>query len=626
MSPMPATTGDLRLSDWTASVVEAVERSVILMVDDEEPNLDLLEAFLQPDGYENLVRTSDAREVCALLETDPPDLVLLDLHMPHRSGFELLEEIRARTKPDDYLPVLVLTADITAESRARALSSGARDFLTKPLDALEVRLRVRNLLEARALHRAQRAAREAAESLGRRSALLAEASVVLASAGDANTTLERFAQLVVPGFAELCIVCAGDAPGDGPVAVADAVTARAAAIRQRLFVGAGSAGRGMAVVNCGEPVSGVNGDGPATGAEGGPPGTAVDSREPAAGVDAGEPATGVDAGEPATGANAGTAELPAWWQGLGSVVHCFDAGSMFHAPLSAGRRRLGEICFARRWGSTPFDGRDLSLAGELAHRAALALENAQLVADAQQATRTRDQVLSFVAHDLRNPLASIAANAEMVRNLLPPRAPSRQRDALNRIEETARRSHALVEDLLEVSRLERGTFAVRPEPIPPVPLFAEALEMLRPLARARAIELVFDGADEVPAVAADGGRVLQLLSNLVGNALKFTPEGGQVRVGWQSAERELTVYVEDEGTGIPIDRLPHLFGSSWRAGTVERRRLGLGLVIARAIVDAHGGRIWVESVEGAGARFCFTLPFAACTSDREAIVDGDAGT
>ena len=125
----------------------------ILIVDDEEVNLRLLRQILEPAGYRHLVSTTDSREVAALVQELDPDLILLDIKMPHLDGHQVLEQLRSETPSDSYIPVLVLTSDGSRENMRRALSSGAQDFLTKPLSAVEVRLRVRNLLETRFLHR-----------------------------------------------------------------------------------------------------------------------------------------------------------------------------------------------------------------------------------------------------------------------------------------------------------------------------------------------------------------------------------------------------------------------------------------------------------------------------------------
>jgi signal transduction histidine kinase len=148
-----------------------VKDATILVVDDQQANIDLLETFLTDDGYTDLVCTTDPRRAAALFEARRPDLVLLDLHMPHADGFAVMRELAALTPPNEYLPVLVLTADVNPESKRKALAGGAKDFLSKPLDETEVLLRIRNLLETRRLQQlnAEEAQRRAAEE--RRAAL-----------------------------------------------------------------------------------------------------------------------------------------------------------------------------------------------------------------------------------------------------------------------------------------------------------------------------------------------------------------------------------------------------------------------------------------------------------------------
>ncbi|MDR7481878.1 MAG: response regulator [Armatimonadota bacterium] len=126
----------------------------ILIVDDQQANVRLLEAILGQAGYANLVSTTDAREAERLFKAAPPDLVLLDLHMPHLDGIELLQRLRSRMPADGYLPVLVLTADLTRQARERALGLGANDFVIKPFDPTEVLLRIENFLRTRRLHQA----------------------------------------------------------------------------------------------------------------------------------------------------------------------------------------------------------------------------------------------------------------------------------------------------------------------------------------------------------------------------------------------------------------------------------------------------------------------------------------
>lgn len=368
-----------------------ISDSVLLVVDDEEANLDLLEAFLLPDGYARMVRAADGAEAVARFEEHTPDIVLLDLHMPNRSGFEVLRDVQQRTEPGDFVPILVLTADVSSAARSRALSEGAHDFLIKPLDALEVRLRVRNLLQTRLLHHEQR-----------------------------------------------------------------------------------------------------------------------------------------------------------------------------------------------------------------------------------RATYAREQVLSVVAHDLRNPLASIAMDAEMLRHLLSKEEQPVQVQTVRRIERTTHRMHVLIEDLLEVTRLQHGTFAVRAAPTQLPDVLQEAEAMMRPLALSRRVQLVFERAPVLPMVRVDAERMNQALSNLIGNALKFTAPGGVVRVTSSVRAAEVVVSIADTGVGIAEENLSQVFSPFWQAPEGRRAGLGLGLVITRAIIEAHGGRIWIESVAGCGTTVHFSIPFIQTTDPEPA--------
>ncbi|MEW5926177.1 MAG: ATP-binding protein [Gemmatimonadota bacterium] len=537
---------------------DAVRGCTVLLVDDEEANLDLLEAFLRSDGYTSLVRTSDARRAVPLLEEHGADLVLLDLHMPHLSGFQVLEQVRARTAPGEYLPVLVLTADATADAKERALSGGANDFLIKPLFGTEVLLRVRNLLETRVLHRQERAARAAAEAAASRAALLAEASRVLGASLDSDTALAQLARLVVPRLADACVVELAEGGRWVPAAAAHADPEREAALRAALA--------------------------PADAAT-----------HPLAELFREERATQL-AWALEYGAGSGPALGP---------------GATVAAPFRSAGGIAGGVVLVRAGEGRRFAREELELAEELARRVALAAENARLFAHAQQATRARDHTLAVVAHDLRNPLASIAMGSEMLLHMLPPKATAFHRESLESMYHSAHRMHRLVDDLLDVARMDMGGLTLDAGEREVGTLFADAESMLRPLAEARSVRLELAGCDDAPPVLADGPRVVQVLSNLVGNALKFSPEGSRVLVSCAAAGPELRVSVSDQGPGIPAEQLPHLFGAFWQADRRDRRGVGLGLSIARAVVEAHGGRIWVDTRVGEGSTFHFTLPLAA---------------
>jgi PAS domain S-box-containing protein len=231
---------------------------------------------------------------------------------------------------------------------------------------------------------------------------------------------------------------------------------------------------------------------------------------------------------------------------------------------------------------------------------------ARRLVEEQAATRARDQILGIVAHDLRNPLSTMLMAAELLREVLPADGPTyRQAEIIARAGSQMKR---LIQDLLDVKRIESGRLVIEPRAVRASTLLCEAAEMLRPHAVANSLVLEVDAPADLPHVWADPQRIQQVLANLIGNAIKFTPKGGRIAMRASRMESEVRVIVADTGAGIPPDQLPHVFGQFWQGSPTDKRGIGLGLAIARGIVEAHGGRIWVESVVGTGSEFSFTLP------------------
>jgi DNA-binding NarL/FixJ family response regulator/anti-sigma regulatory factor (Ser/Thr protein kinase) len=242
----------------------------------------------------------------------------------------------------------------------------------------------------------------------------------------------------------------------------------------------------------------------------------------------------------------------------------------------------------------------------IARQSALALERALLYEREHQAVRARDEVLGVVAHDLRNPLGAINLYAHLAEDSLPESERHNARSIYALVEQVSR----LIQDLLDVSRLEAGQLRVEPQPVLPADLFKIAADMFGLNAASQGITLAIELAGEPPLVMADPGRIDQVLSNLVGNALRFTARGGRITLRAAPQQNEVVFTVLDTGTGIAPEHLPHLFDRFWQAEKTSRAGAGLGLAIARGIVEAHRGRIWVESEEGSGSAFHFTLPCA----------------
>ena len=226
----------------------------------------------------------------------------------------------------------------------------------------------------------------------------------------------------------------------------------------------------------------------------------------------------------------------------------------------------------------------------------------------RQAVRARDEVVAVVSHDLRNPLGTIAAAAGLLLDVELP--PETHREHLSMIVRATERMNRLIGDLLDVARIESGGLSVEPAVVEVEPLLTEAVEMLAPLARERGLTLSCAVEPGLPNVRADHDRVLQVLSNLVGNALKFTVQGG-IRLGAARGDQgDVVLTVADTGPGIPPEALDHLFDRFWQQNPNDRQGAGLGLAIVRGIVSAHGGRVWVDSRVGEGSTFSFDLPAA----------------
>lgn len=291
------------------------------------------------------------------------------------------------------------------------------------------------------------------------------------------------------------------------------------------------------------------------------------------------------------------------------ALRALDIQSMLAVPLVAQGKLLGAITWVSSTPSHVYGAADVSLAEELARRATLSIQNARLYRTAQRATQARDNVLGIVAHDLRNPLSTILMQARLLRPLGVESSWRGRRDPAHAIERAALRMNNLIEDLLEVTRAEAGQLSSQPGPLPAAQVLADAVEAQAALAAAASIELRLDLPSEVPAVWADRHRLLQILENLLGNALKFTKHEGVITVGAKPHEREVLFWVRDTGSGIACDELPHLFDRFWQ-GRRARGGAGLGLPIVKGIVEGHGGRIWVESTPGQGSTFFFTLPRA----------------
>jgi len=217
---------------------------------------------------------------------------------------------------------------------------------------------------------------------------------------------------------------------------------------------------------------------------------------------------------------------------------------------------------------------------------------------------------AVVAHDLRNPVGLIQTSSAFLLEILGDDAPAIERVQLRAIHRSATRGLRLIRDLMDVARIETGKLDVTPAICAVGGMAEEALAPHRQGAWERRVTVRCELEPGLPRVLADRDRVVQVLDNLLANALKFTPDDGEIVVRAESAASGVRLSVEDTGPGIPDELLPCVFDRFWQAERGDARGLGLGLAIVKGLVEAHGGRVWAERSPGGGAAFRFTLPAA----------------
>jgi PAS domain S-box-containing protein len=290
------------------------------------------------------------------------------------------------------------------------------------------------------------------------------------------------------------------------------------------------------------------------------------------------------------------------WRRLG-------ARALLILPLTGGGQTLGALTLISVGGRS-FGGDQQALAEKYAAVAAGAVANARLYGIAQRANRARDDVLGVVSHDLRNPISAIAMCARALERTPPSDEAARQQLLLT-IRESTEWINRLIQDLLDVAMIESGKLSLQLREQEPAPLALQARHMFEVEAAGHDIQLDAKIATNLPLVYADGARIVQVLGNLLRNAIKFTPNGGRIAVVVHDRGGRVEFSVEDSGPGISLENQARLFDRYWQSSNGARARgAGLGLSIAKGIVDAHGGEIWVRSNPGQGSTFAFAIPAA----------------
>jgi signal transduction histidine kinase len=539
----------------------------VLLVDDDDVDRTAVRRALRNGGVNakvtELADFPSARE--ALLGDTKTDVVLLDFRLPGGDGLELLREVR---KKGIDTPVMVLTGQGDEALAVELMKAGAADYLSKgQLTPERLAQSIRQVLRLRDSDRRARDAHQTLERQAMQLQRLADASIGIHGA----QSLEESLDFISRTARELIGTHAA-------IAQLDSFEGRGAVQRRAL------SGRYT----------------------GGPVETADETRYRWASL----------VREARKSLRFTQTELAAneeWRAASAQRFQGLSLRGLLAAPL-VGRdgNALGSLQLTDRL-EGDFDANDEAILIQLAQTASVALENSRLYWAAQQATSARDDVLAIVSHDLRNPLNVVGMSAAMLRSTLNevPIDAEATLGLVLRIERNVARMNRLIEDLLEASRVESGLLAVTLRPEKASSLLADAVESALPLAQSQRTNLETGAVDGTLMVQADRDRILQLLANLVGNALKFVPrDGGRVTLSVARDGQRANFSVSDNGPGIPQEEVEHLFERYWKGAGSKRDGAGLGLFIAKGIIDAHAGEIRVESSPPSGTTVRFWLPLA----------------
>lgn len=544
----------------------------ILVVDDREDKLLVYRSILDDLG-QTIVTARSGEQALAHVLRSHFAVILLDVQMPGMDGLETAALIRQR-KRSAHTPIIFLTAFDELRA-AEGYATGAVDYMTTPVvpevlrakvkvfvDLYHMTQQVRKQAEERVALAEERSRREVAEGENRRLAFLAEASRVLAGSLDPSVIAEAVARLPVPALADLAGLTVADDGGGWHTELAW-VCPPESAVRTRRVTAA---------------------DGPDD-----PLRHAVDRT--------------LQSGRPEH-----LHELDVPFPEAGG--HSVRSATVL--PLLARGRTLGALTLAFSAPDRQLTPADFVLAGDLAGRAAVALDNARLYHEVQQADRHKNEFLAMLAHELRNPLAPLRNAAEVLRRTADVGREVRwARDLIDRqVTHLAR----LVDDLLDVGRITHGTVRLQTRPVDVAALVAQAVEAARSAADARQHTLELALPDRPPVVTGDPVRLTQVVSNLIANAVKYTEPGGRIRVVVEVEAGEARVRVRDTGVGIPPDMLAAVFDLFTQVDqSLDRSQggLGIGLTLVKRLTEMHGGRVSAHSRgTGTGSEFTVTLPLA----------------
>jgi signal transduction histidine kinase/FixJ family two-component response regulator len=556
------------------------EHRTILVVDDDDLDRMAVRRALKSMGMQLAIEEAgDSATALRMLEQRPFDCIFLDYRLPGADGLAVLRAIHERGL---LIPVVILTGQGDEQLAVALMKAGATDYLAK--SAMSPERLAQTLRYAIRVQRAEAQAQQAQQALLRAAEeqrFLAQASRLLVASLDYTTTLTNLAQLAVPTLADYCIV--DIVANDGSIerlAVAHRDPAKQALLHelQRRYPLPEDARAGYRKVIR----------------------TAESDLFRIVSDDV-------------------LVQIACDQEHL-DMLRTIGMRSAICVPLMAHGRVLGALSLATSETNREYGLNDLALAEDLGYRAAVAIDNARLYHEAQNAVRVRDQFLSIASHELKTPLTALLGNAQLLQRRAIREGSFSPRDqrALHVIADQAMRLNKMIAALLDISRIEMGQLSIVRVPMDLTALVCRVIAEIQPTLEQHSINYTDPG---MPLwIEGDELRLEQVLHNLIGNAVKYSPAGGTVAVRVEQRETCVCAIIEDDGIGIPASSMPQLFTRFYRADNVNPQNIsgmGIGLFVVKEIMTLHGGTVAVTSQEGQGSTFTICLPLAAAALEAQ---------
>lgn len=574
----------------------AVAEKVNILVVDDRPDKLLTYEVMLAELNENIVRAKSGAEALRCLLRDDFAVILLDVNMPGMDGFETAALIRQRPRSETTPIIFVSAVNDSIGHVSRGYSLRAVDYILTPVvpeilrtkvavfvDLFRKTEQIKRQAEERAILIREQAALAETEAQQKRFAFLADASKTLALSLDSQETFQTLASLIVPRLADFCLIDVADERGElQTVAVAQQEDPQIRRLSEK-YTASRAAKR-------------------------------IASRV-------------FENGIAEICANGTDDDLRKLFQTTEDcdLVYSLRLTSLMAVPLRAHDRILGTITMVNSSPNRPCGSNELSLAEELAQRAALAVDNAALYkaarearAQAEKANLAKDRFLAMLSHELRTPLTPVLASVSALEN--EEQLPDALRESLQVIRRNVELEARLIDDLLDLTRISKGKLQLGYEIVDAHKLLQNALEICRSEIEQKHLVLSSDFTATKVWLRADPARLQQIFWNLIKNAVKFTPQGGKLSVRTRNeSNKELRVEVEDSGRGIDANLLPRIFNAFEQGERAHLGGLGLGLAITKALTDAHQGRIMAESNgPGKGAKFTIIFPVSTTADGGEA--------